>query len=430
MKHKLVTLDPGHFHAALIQKEMSPEVSPRVAAYAPLGREIIDHMSRIARFNSRAQNPTSWELDVHCSADFLERMLKDRPGDVVVLSGRNRGKINYIKACLENGLHVLADKPWILTTLEFPKLQEVLETAERNGLIAYDVMTERHEVTSILQRELVNNEGIFGALLKGTQDEPAVVMESVHHLLKTVAGEPLLRPAWFFDIDQQGEGLSDVGTHLVDLVQWTLLPEQAVDFRKDIEVIDALRWPTRLTLEEFQRVTGENTFPGYLKTGPGGLDYFCNNTVHYRLRGVHVKVTALWNYQAAPGAGDTHLAMYRGTRSRVEVRQGKQENYRPELYVAPNRTDEKPAVYAALRQKIGKLVQRFPGLGIEDRGPSMRILIPDEHRIGHEAHFAQVARQFFAYLNRPDSLPAWENPNMLAKYYVTTKGIELCKQRN
>jgi len=47
-----------------------------------------------------------------------------------------------------------------------------------------------------------------------------VVIESVHHFFKEVSGKPLIRPAWFFDVRQQGEALPDVGTHLVDLVQW------------------------------------------------------------------------------------------------------------------------------------------------------------------------------------------------------------------
>jgi hypothetical protein len=59
-------------------------------------------------------------------------------------------------------------------------------------------------------------------------------MESVHHLMKHVAGVPNLRPAWFFDVTEQGEGLTDVGTHLVDLVQLTLYPEIAIDYRTDI----------------------------------------------------------------------------------------------------------------------------------------------------------------------------------------------------
>src|SRR5688572_32522194 len=34
---RFMTLDPGHFHAALVQKEMYPGVSPQVDVYAPLG---------------------------------------------------------------------------------------------------------------------------------------------------------------------------------------------------------------------------------------------------------------------------------------------------------------------------------------------------------------------------------------------------------
>ena len=86
-------------------------------------------------------------------------------------------------------------------------------------------MTERYEITSILQRELVNDPDIFGAILPGTAEEPGVRMESVHHILKLVAGVPNLRPAWFFDVHEQGEALADVGTHLVDLAQWTLFPD-------------------------------------------------------------------------------------------------------------------------------------------------------------------------------------------------------------
>ena len=62
--------------------------------------------------------------------------------------------------------------------------------------------------------------------MKGTEADPGVYMESVHHLMKVVAGAPNIRPPWFFDTAEQGEGLNDIGTHLVDLVQWTLFPGQ------------------------------------------------------------------------------------------------------------------------------------------------------------------------------------------------------------
>jgi len=106
-----MTLDPGHFHAGLVQKEMYPGASRTVHVYAPLGTDLTEHLNRIAAFNTRKENPTSWELEVHACTDFLERMLREKPGNVVVLSGRNRTKIDRIKASVESGLNVLSDKP-------------------------------------------------------------------------------------------------------------------------------------------------------------------------------------------------------------------------------------------------------------------------------------------------------------------------------
>jgi predicted dehydrogenase len=410
---RLITLDPGHFHAALIQKEMYPEVSRRVAVYAPLGSDLAEHLNRVARFNLRSQNPTAWELDIHTSADFLGRMLAERPGNIVVLSGRNRGKIDYIRASIDAGLNVLADKPWIIRPEDMPALEGALAAAASKGVIAYDIMTERYEITSMLQRELVNAAEVFGRILPGSEEEPAVYMESVHHILKLVAGVPNLRPVWFFDVEQQGEALADVGTHLVDLAQWTLFPEQAIDYRSDIQMLSASRWPTTMDAAQFRQVTGQ---------AGAGLDYYCNTRVSYALRGIHTKLDVLWNWEAPAGAGDTHYAVYRGSKARVEVRQGKPENYRPELYVV---TDDAGSV----KKKVAELSQTYPGIATEDRGKEIRVTIPDEYRNGHEAHFAQVTNQFFEYLKKPETFPAWENPNMLAKYYVSTKGTELSNRR-
>src|SRR6266581_9081868 len=85
-----MTLDPGHFHAALVQKEMYPGVSKKVDVYAPLGNDLIDHLARVGRFNTRKESPTAWELEVHTGPDFLERMCRERQGNAVVVSGRNR----------------------------------------------------------------------------------------------------------------------------------------------------------------------------------------------------------------------------------------------------------------------------------------------------------------------------------------------------
>jgi len=423
----LVTVDPAHFHAALVQKEMYPGVSKQVFVYAPLGTDLTTHLNRIALFNQRKDNPTAWELDIRTGPDFMERMLKEKPGNVVVFSGRNRLKMDRIVSSVNAGLNVLADKPWILKSEDLPKLKSALDTADAKRLIAYDIMTERFEITSILQRALVNDKSVFGEILPGSAAEPGVYMESVHHLMKTVAGVPSLRPAWFFDINEQGEGLSDVGTHLVDLVQWTLCPEQMLDYQKDIRILEGKRWPTVLTKADFQRVTGAPDFPDYLAEYVKGdhLDYFCNNMVIYTLRGVTVKLDVLWRYEAPAGTGDTHFAVYRGSKSRVEVRQGKAENFRPELYVAPASPAAKAEVAAALKARVAELQTQWPGVSFEDTGKEFKFSIPDKYRVGHEAHFGQVAMQFFGYLKDPKTLPAWEKPFMLAKYYVSTKGTEI-----
>ncbi len=73
-------------------------------------------------------------------------------GQPVVFSGKNREKIDRIVASLDAGIHVFADKPWIIVSKDISKLERALDTAERKGLAAYDIMTERFEITSILQR--------------------------------------------------------------------------------------------------------------------------------------------------------------------------------------------------------------------------------------------------------------------------------------
>ena len=425
---RFMTLDPGHFHAALVLKEMYPGVSRKVDVYAPLGPDLVDHLARVARFNLRKESPTAWELEVHTGPDFFERMRSERPGNAVVISGRNRGKIERIQGALDAGLHALVDKPWIIEADDLPRLEAALGRAESRGLVALDIMTERFEITSELQRELVGDPVAFGSVLPGTEADPAVSMESVHYLMKTVAGVPNMRPAWFFDTDQQGEGLNDIGTHLVDLVQWTLFPDQALDHRKDAKVVAAQRWPILIPRADFKRVTGGDFPEGLLpKVKDGALEYSCNTLVSYTLRGVSVRLNVIWDWEAPAGAGDTHFASYRGSRAKVEVRQGKAEQYRPEVYVVANRAADRAAVLAAVRKKIAGLQGTYPGTEAVDLGSEIRIAIPDRLRLGHEDHFAQVTQRFLQYVRDRGTLPAWERPNMLAKYYVTTQGARLAR---
>jgi predicted dehydrogenase len=426
---RLMAVDPGHFHAALVQKEMYPGVSPRVDVYAPVGPDLTEHLNRIVAFNRRPEQPTTWTVEVHASPDYFDRMLRERPGNVVIFSGRNRGKIAQIVASVNAGLHILADKPWILKSDDLPAVASTLAEAEAKGIVAYDIMTERFEATNSLQRALVNDKALFGDIVPGSADDPGVYMESVHHLKKVVAGAPNIRPPWFFDTAEQGEGLNDIGTHLVDLVQWTLVPGQPIDYRADVRVLAAQRWPTWITEQDFRSVTNEPRFPASLAASvkDGKLEYYCNTLVSYTLRGIHTKLNVIWDWEAPAGSGDTHYAVYRGTRARIEVRQTRGDGYRPEVYVVPAAAAAKPQVLAALQARIEGLKKEYPGLGIDDRGSEFRVTIPDALRVSHEAHFAQVTASFLKYLRDRRTLPAWERPNMLAKYFVTTTGTEMSR---
>lgn len=426
---RLMVLDPGHFHAALVQKEMYPELSRRVFVYAPLSGDVLDYLNRIAAFNLRQRNPTNWEIELHASPDFLDQMLGQHPGSAVILAGRNRPKMDRVKTSVEAGFHVLADKSWVITSADLSKLSDVLDEAEKRKLIAYDIMTERYEITSILQRELVNDDAVFGTLLPGSESQPGISASSVHHLMKVVAGIPIRRPSWFFDIEEYGEGLADVGTHVVDLVQWTAFSKRALDYRTDAQILTAKHWPTIISKAQFERVTGEPEFPHELAphVKGGKLEYLCNNSVHYTVQGHHVQLSISWNWEASEGAGDSYEAAFRGSKARIELRQGKEQRYLPELYVIPNSGSEHQTVFADLRRRLEALNTTYPGLDTEQWAGEAHLLIPERYRVGHEAHFAEVTRRFFGYVNAPRALPSWEKSNMLMKYFITTRGVEAAR---
>ena len=89
---RLITLNPGHFHAALIQKSMYPQLSPIVQVYAPAGTDVELHLARINAYNKRTDKPTQWDEKVYIGKDYLARMLAEKKGNVVMLAGNNKLK--------------------------------------------------------------------------------------------------------------------------------------------------------------------------------------------------------------------------------------------------------------------------------------------------------------------------------------------------
>lgn len=421
---QFITLDPGHFHAALVQNKTYENVESVVNVYAPAGQDLQDHLKRIESYNTRAKNPTNWIEKVYQGNDYLEKMIAEKKGNVLVIAGNNQKKTEYILKAAEAGINILGDKPMCIDSKGYAQLQQAFAVAKKNNVLLYDIMTERSEITTVLQKELTQIPAIFGQIEKGTPENPAVFTESVHFFYKYVSGSPLKRPTWFMDVTQQGEGIADVMVHLVDLAQWTLFPNIILS-NKDVKFNSATRWPTPMTLSQFSLITGAKTFPDFLKKdlkNDSTINVYANGEINYSLKGIHTKLRALWNYSATEG-GDTHYSVIRGTKANLEIRQGKEEKFIPQLYIKPNNLTENE-----LQKAFDSLKSKYAGINLKKHGNEWLVEIPDSYRTGHEAHFGEVMERFLDYKSK-NKLPEWEVPNMLVKYYTTTKALELAKKK-
>jgi predicted dehydrogenase len=426
-RFKLITLDPGHFHAALVQKFMYADISPVVNIYAPASDDLREHLKRIENFNSRSNQPTHWREKVHAGPDFLQAMLTEKAGNIVVIAGNNLHKTDYILKSVQAGLNVLADKPMAITPADFEKLQQAFAIAATNHVLIYDIMTERYEITTELQRELSQQKELFGELSKGSSENPAIEMKSVHYFSKIVAGAPLKRPEWFFDMRQEGEGITDVATHLVDLVQWEAFPETALN-PVDVNVLNARHWATPITRKQFKQVTGAENFPDFLNRDvkDGVLQVYANGEFTYQLRGVFAKVSTSWDFESLSGSGDTHFSVMRGTHANLIIRQGAEQKFKPTLYIENIGNSDGSMFEKNLKNAIEILQKKFPGIGFERDEKIWRITVPDKYDVGHEAHFAQVTENFLQYV-RKDKLPDWEISAMVTKYATIMQGYRLSR---
>jgi predicted dehydrogenase len=425
-RFQLIALDPGHFHASLMQKTMYADVDPVVHVYSPGGDDLQDYLKRIESFNARPDKPDHWKEEVHTGSDFLDKMLAEKAGNIVLLAGNNAHKADYILRSVQAGLNVLADPSAAITPADIQKLQQAFIVAASNHVLLDDIMTERFEITTILQRELSQQTEIFGQLVEGTPDAPGISMQTTHYFSKTVDGLPVKRPAWTFDVRQQGEGIID-NAPLVDLVQWAAFPEQSLK-PEDVTVMSAHRWDTAITRDQFKEVTGLDDFPdslaSYVKNGV--LQVSANGDIGYRLRNIRAQVSVAWNVGPAPGGTDTHMSILRGTLCTLAIRQDEEQNYKPTLYIEKLGNSQDTLYVMSLQTAIQDLKAKYPGIGLRSEGKNWRVTIPDKYDIGHEAHFAQVMENYLAAL-REGKLPPWEVPNLLTKYATLMQAYKMSR---
>lgn len=421
-KHTLAVLDPGHFHAALTLRQRHPRLSDDVHVYANDGPDLENFLRIVRTFNQRADNPTRWNLHVYRGKDHFERLRAERPGDVVIIAGKNDSKMASIHRLHADGFFVLGDKPWLIDPVQIGMLKQTASTPP----LAMDIMTERHEIANRLQVALAAQPRVFGRL-RNDGGQPAISMESVHHLYKIVNGVPLVRPPWVFDVSVQGEGITDVTTHLVDLAQWTADGGEAFDYDRDVELLSAQQWPTDVPHDMFTRITGLDDFPGTLRgrVVGGVLSYLCNAAINFRLRGITVAIESRWALAVPEGGGDTYYALVRGTAADLIVEHSGRTHYVTELTVRP--VDGGAGYAAVLGNAIVLLQSEFPGLAIKPLAGEFRIAIPQALRAKHEQHFANVLDWF---LRRIDAGELSDNygHDLVGKYTLLMRAAELSRR--
>ncbi len=410
--HTLAFLDPGHFHAALTLRDQHPRVREEIFVYAPEGPELDDFLALIETFNRRPVRPTTWRPIVRAGGQSIERLLAERPGDVVILAGRNDGKMAVIRRLHDAGAHVLADKPWLAGPDGLDDLRHTLS----GGPVAMEIMTGRHEITSILTRRLVADPEVFGDFAAGA---PAIEIASVHHLEKAVSGAPLRRPAWFFDVRVQGDGIADIPTHMVDHVQRLVdaAPRSAAAQVPPLELLAARRWATRVPRDVFARVTGTPDFPAEIGDVVKGSDlsYVGNAALSFRVGTIIAALDTRWDLSAPAGGGDIHGSVVRGTRAEIRVEQGAPTGFRRRLSILPR--IEVDRVRAALDRIVTAWQGEYPGVAVAAAGDALELRVPRGLDTGHESHFPLVLADFLALVERGSTPPALA-ARTLAKYVL------------
>jgi len=425
--HTLVFLDPGHFHAALTLGDRHPQIRDDLVVHAPKGPELDDFLGLVDAFNRRRERPTAWRVDVHAGEGSLERLVAERPGDVVVLAGRNDRKLATIRRLHDAGFHVLADKPWMAGPDGLDDLRRVLAA----GPLAVEMMTGRHEITAILAARLAGDEPVFGRFADGGADEPGIEITSVHHLEKTVNGRPLRRPPWYFDVRVQGDGIADIPTHMVDQAQRLVRAASPgpADDALALELLDARTSSTPVPRALFARVTGVAEFPPELASVVSGaeLAYRGNAQLSFRAGPVRVALDTRWELSTPPGGGDAHRSMIRGTRSVIRVEQGPATGFRRHLSVEPR--GEPGPVQAALERALAAWSDAHPGLSLAPAARGWEVRVPPALDTGHERHFPLVLAELLALVaegGRPARLAA----DTLAKYTLLAQASTLARRRD
>lgn len=406
-KIKLNVLSPAHPHGAHLQETFKGEFCREVAVYAPTKGDMqISYLNLIERYNKKVNEQDLWRLNIYTGSDYLEKMLREKKGDMIIIASNNQRKAEYIEKSARAGMSVLADKPMALSGDDFKRLESAFNMAAEHGNYISDLpsMSMRRFVTYIVQKELNAIPEVFGELLTGTVDNPAVIQKN-HHLY----WKGIKRPPWFFDVKQQGSGLTDVTTHLIDIVQWSCFLCESIDYRKDIHVTSARTWATDITPTQFRKATSIDDYPEYLHPyrQDSVLKIHSNGEINYTLKGIHVQIVSTWDFESVDGERDSYESIIRGSKATLKIKTGNLND----LFIEPSEGDH-AVIGKALEAVVERLKAQYPYLSLSREKVGWRISSEKTSVVQEDRLIAPVQ---------------WEINNMLAKYYTTTTAHEKAK---
>jgi predicted dehydrogenase len=332
----------------------------------------------------------------------------------VVLAGKNGGKARVMRRLHASGLHVLADKPWLVEPADLAEIRASLA----GGPIAREMMTGRRDTIGRLVKRLVDDASLFGGFV--TDAAPALDQESVHHFEKRVDGAPLRRPWWFFDPRVQGGGAVDIPTHQVDQAQW-LLDSDTVPGELP-KLLAARGWSTQVPIDVFTRITGSSGVPAELRGAVDGdaLRVFCNAELTYQLRGVTARAAARWAVSSPPGGGDTSRLVLRGRAAEIRVELSAETAFRRRVAVEARGDAADTARHLARVLGGGE----WPGVTIRAVGAAIHeIDVPPALDVGHEAHFAELLDELLGWIDTGHK-PAALATRTLAKYTLLAEAAK------
>ena len=134
----------------------------------------------------------------------FERMLDEVDCDVVAVGQHYAGRGALVRAALERGRHVLADKPLCCTVAEY---EAIARLSREKGL-------------SVIAQFDLRGDGRFRALRRliheGAAGEVRAISFGGQHPLLHGRG----RPDWYFEPGLHGGILNDIAVHAADFIPW------------------------------------------------------------------------------------------------------------------------------------------------------------------------------------------------------------------